>query len=146
MNIEENIKRESCAYNCDGKSPKRLAIIGASDFQNPLILAAKKRGIETHVFAWAAGDIGESTADFFYPISITDIDAITEKCRQLGVDGVASIGSDLANITVAAVADKLGLTANSVQCVQASTNKAKMRQTFAEAGDPSPRFMQKLVL
>ena len=49
---------------------KKLAIIGASYLQNPLILKAKEMGLETHVFAWAAGDIGETTADYFYPISI----------------------------------------------------------------------------
>ena len=48
---------------------KRLAIIGASYLQNPLILKAKEMGLETHVFAWKAGDIGEKTADYFYPIS-----------------------------------------------------------------------------
>lgn len=52
---------------------KKLAIIGASDFQNPLILKAKQLGFETHVFAWECGDIGERTADYFYPISITEL-------------------------------------------------------------------------
>lgn len=121
---------------------QKLAIIGASDFQNPLILAAKARGIETHVFAWAADDIGEKTADFFYPISTTDINLITEKCRELNVDGIASIGSDLANITVAAVANQLGLTANSPECVARSTNKTLMRQCFWDNGDPSPHFIE----
>ena len=58
---------------------KKLAIIGASHFQNPLILKAKEMGLETHVFAWASGDIGETTADYFYPISIRETDAILEK-------------------------------------------------------------------
>lgn len=118
---------------------KKLAIIGASDFQNPLILAAKARGIETHVFAWEAGDVGERTADFFYPISITEVDAIAEECRRIGVDGAACIGSDLGNITASAVAEKLGLTANSRDCVRRSTNKELMRRTFEACGDPSPR-------
>lgn len=118
---------------------RKLAIIGASDFQNPLILAAKERGIETHVFAWEAGDVGERTADVFYPISIIEVDAIAEECRRIGVDGVACIGSDLGNITVSAVAEKLGLTANSVECVRRSTNKELMRRTFEACGDPSPR-------
>ncbi|MEY8460642.1 ATP-grasp domain-containing protein [Eggerthellaceae bacterium 24-137] len=117
----------------------KLAIIGANEFQNPLILAAKARGIETHVFAWEAGDVGEKTADFFHPISITEIDAIAAACREIGVDGVASIGSDLANITVAGVAAALGLTANSVECVDKSTNKELMRRAFEEHGDPSPK-------
>ncbi len=120
---------------------KKLAIIGASDFQNPLILAAKQRGLETHVFAWEAGDIGETTADFFHPISITDIEAITRECSSLGISGIASIGSDLANITVASVAKALGLTANTPECTAASTNKALMRKTFWANGDPSPKFI-----
>ena len=49
---------------------KKVVIIGANDFQNPLILKAKELGYETHVFAWKDGSIGEKTADFFYPISI----------------------------------------------------------------------------
>ena len=51
---------------------KKIIIIGAGEFQNPLILKAKDMGFETHVFAWNSGDIGEHTADFFYPISITE--------------------------------------------------------------------------
>lgn len=118
---------------------KKLAIIGASNFQNPLILKAKDMGIETHVFAWEVGDIGEYTADFFYPISIAEKEAILDKCREVGIDGIASIGSDFANITVAYVADALGLTANSVECVADSTDKSAMRYVFEKNGDPSPR-------
>ena len=44
---------------------KKIAIIGASYLQNPLILKAKEMGLETHVFAWGVGDIGESTAIIF---------------------------------------------------------------------------------
>ena len=49
---------------------QRIVIIGANDFQNQLILKAKVMGYETHVFAWECGDVGEKTADYFYPISI----------------------------------------------------------------------------
>ena len=51
---------------------KKLGIIGASYLQEPLIQKAKSKGIETHVFAWAANDVGEKSADYFYPISITE--------------------------------------------------------------------------
>ena len=37
---------------------KKLAVIGASYLQEPLIEKAKDMGIETHVFAWAADDVG----------------------------------------------------------------------------------------
>ena len=117
----------------------KLAIIGASYLQDPLICKAKDMGLETHVFAWAAGDVGERTADFFYPISIIEKDAILEQCREIGIDGVATISSDLAAVTVGYVANALDLTCNSPECVAKSTDKHLMRQAFEAAGDPSPR-------
>lgn len=118
---------------------RKIAIIGASEFQNPLILKAKDMGLETHVFAWESGDVGEATADYFYPISINEIELITEKCREIGIDGICSIGTDLGNITVSAVAAALGLCANSPDCVKASTDKHLMRESFERNGDPSPK-------
>ena len=60
---------------------KKLVIIGANEFQNPLILKAKEMGYETHVFAWKDGAVGESTADCFYPVSIVEVDKILEICK-----------------------------------------------------------------
>lgn len=118
---------------------KKLAIIGASYLQEPLIDKAKEMGIETHVFAWAAGDVGEKKADFFYPISIVEKEQITEKCREIGVDGICTIATDLGAITVNYVANELGLIGNSPYCARVSTNKKDMRQCFEENGDPSPK-------
>lgn len=118
---------------------RNLAIIGASYLQLPLIEKAKEMGYTTHVFAWAANDIGETAADHFYPISIVEKDEIVDKCREIGVDGVCSIASDLAAVTVNYVAQKLGLTGNSMECTLKSTNKRRMRLAFEEGGDPSPR-------
>ena len=118
---------------------KKLAIIGASYLQNPLILKAKAMGLETHVFAWQCGDIGETTADYFYPISIVEKDAILAKCREIGVDGICTIATDLGAITVNYVANRLGLTANTDECTFLSTNKHAMREAFFRGGDPSPK-------
>ena len=119
---------------------KKIAIIGASALQNPLILKAKSMGLETHVFAWAAGDIGEKTADYFYPVSIVEKEQILSVCRKIGIHGICSIASDLAMLTVNYVADAMGLVGNSPECTQLSTNKASMREAFAKCGDPSPEF------
>lgn len=118
---------------------KKLAIIGASYLQLPLIEKAKKMGLETHVFAWAAGDVGESIADFFYPISIVEKEEILKCCIHIGIDGICSIASDLAMITVNYVAANMGLTANSLECTEISTNKHKMRKAFEQGSDPSPK-------
>lgn len=119
---------------------KKIAIIGANDFQNPLILKAKSLGYETHVFAWQDGSIGEKTADYFYPISIVEKDEILEKCKEIGIDAIATIASDLATLTVNYVAEKLGLPGNSLECTKKSTNKYEMRKAFKEAGVATPGF------
>lgn len=121
---------------------KKIAIIGASYLQEPLIQKAKSRGIQTHVFAWAAGDVGERSADFFYPISIVEKEKILDKCKEIGVDGVCTIASDLAAITVNYVAAGMGLIGNTPECVEVSTNKHKMRMCFEKNGDPSPKSIQ----
>ena len=122
-------------------SKKKLAILGAALFQEPAIIKAQEMGYETHVFAWAAGDRGEKMADFFYPISIKEQDEILEKCREIGIDGIISIASDLAMVTVNYVAENMGLPGNSVEATKISTNKHWMRNAFEENGDPSPRSM-----
>lgn len=119
---------------------KKLVIIGANDFQNQLIMKAKQKGYETHVFAWRDGSVGEKTADFFYPISIVEKEEILEKCREINPCGIVSIASDLASITVNYVAEKLGLCCNGIESSLISTNKYLMRQAFKENGDPSPKY------
>lgn len=115
-----------------------LAIIGASYLQLPLIEKAKEMGYTTHVFAWAANDVGEKAADYFYPISIVEKEEILTKCREIGICGICSIASDLAMVTVSYVAEALGLPGNTVQATAKSTNKHLMRLAFEANGDPSP--------
>ena len=118
---------------------KNLAIIGASYLQLPLIQKAKDMGYITHVFAWAANDVGEKAADYFYPISIVEKEQIYQKCQEIEICGICSIASDLAAITVNYVANKLGLNGNSMESTEISTNKHLMRRAFECGGDPSPR-------
>lgn len=119
---------------------KNIVIIGANDFQLPLILEAKKRGYITHVFAWECGDVGEKEADYFYPISIVDIDDIFEVCLKIKPDAVCTIASDLASITVNELARRLNLPCNDEECVKNTTNKYAMRQTLKKANIPTPSF------
>lgn len=118
---------------------KKLAIIGASYLQQPLIQKAKSMGLETHVFAWRTGDVGEKSADFFYDISIVEKEEILRKCLEIGIDGICSIASDLAVITVNYVAYHMGLIGNSLETTLISTNKNMMRKAFDEGGVPSPK-------
>ena len=118
---------------------KKVAIIGASYLQVPLIECAQKCGIETHVFAWECGDIGEKIADHFYPISIVEKEKILEECRSIGISGVCSIASDLAVVTVNYIANAMSLTGNSMKSTSKCTNKHLMRKAFEEYSLPSPK-------
>lgn len=120
---------------------KKIIIIGANEFQNELILKAKERNIETHVFAWQDGSIGEHTADKFYPVSIVEIDEILKEAKRINPDAIASIGSDLAMIAVNTIANKLNLVCNSNESTIMSTNKFEMRKAFKKNNIPCPNFM-----
>lgn len=119
---------------------KKLVIIGANDFQNQLILKAKSLGYETFVFAWEEGAVGKDNADHFYPISIVEKEEILKKCREIKPDGVCSIASDLAAITVNYVAEGLNLPCNQMKYSKIQTNKYAMRQALINAGIPCPKF------
>ena len=121
---------------------KKIAIIGASYLQLPLIEKAKMEGCITYVFAWHADDPGEKAADYFFPISIIEKERILEKCIEIGIDGICSIASDLAMLTVNYVAEKMHLCGNSFASTIISTNKYEMRRAFLKNGDPSPSAIE----
>ncbi len=115
-----------------------LVIIGANEFQLPLIRKAHDLGYTTHVFAWKCGDEGELAADRFYPISVTEKEAILEVCKSIEPCGVCSIASDVANLTVNFVRRGLGMTSNTAQCDLLTTNKFLMREALESNGIPVP--------
>ncbi|MFZ4796163.1 MAG: ATP-grasp domain-containing protein [Bacteroidia bacterium] len=120
---------------------KKIAIIGASYLQLPLVRKAKELGIETHCFAWEEGAVCKKNADFFYPISIIDKEKILELCQQIGIDGITSIASDAAVPTICYVAEEMGLIGNLYIDALVATDKYQMRQRFSENNVRSPRFV-----
>ena len=119
----------------------KIAIIGANEFQNKLVKKAKNLGIETHVFAWDEGAIAKESSDYFYPLSITEKDKILEICKKIKIDGICSIGSDLAVLTVNYIAKELNLVGNTLNSTLFSTNKYEMRKKMSKDGLPCPKFL-----
>jgi len=121
---------------------KKLAVIGASIVQKPLYLKAKEMGLEIHCFAWDKGgdSICKEHADYYYPISIIEKEQILNKCKEIGIDGVASIANDNCVPTVCFVAQQMGLIGNNYEDSLISINKYLMRQAFVKNGVNSPRF------
>ena len=118
----------------------KLAIVGASYLQLPLVLKAKGMGLFTICFAWKDGAVCRNRCDKFYPISILEKDSILDLCRKEKISGIISIASDLAVPTVCYVAEKLGLTGNSFESSLVSTNKYLQRRKLFYSKLQVPRF------
>jgi biotin carboxylase len=119
---------------------KKLIVIGASYLQRPLVVKAKEMGIETHVFAWEEGAVVADACDYFYPISIVEKEAILQKAKEIQPDGIISIASDLAAVTVNYLAGMLGLIGNSMEVTRNTTNKYLMRSVLSQAHIRCPGF------
>ena len=119
---------------------KKLAIIGASYLQLPLVRMAREMGVESICFAWEEGAVCKDICDRFYPVSTVDKEEILRICREIGIDGITTIASDVAVLTVNYVAEQMGLIGNPDKYSQTATNKYLMRQCFMEHDVPSPKF------
>lgn len=121
----------------------KLAIIGASSGQLPLILKAKEMGLETHCFAWLENAVCKDIVDFFHPISIMEKDTIVDICRNLQIDGVISNASELTAEIVAYVSEKLGLNGTPYHVLRQLHDKFIVRKlTETINGLSSPIFYQ----
>lgn len=118
----------------------KIAVIGASYLQLPLVRKAKEMGHEVHCFAWDKEAVCKEVADFFYPISIVEKEMILDKCKEIGINGICTIASDVAAPTVAYVASILHLNANSYESACRANNKYQMRQALEQAGLPCPQY------
>lgn len=119
---------------------KKIAIIGANEFQKRLVLKAREMCIETHVFAWEEGAVAKEVSDYFYPVSIIDKDGILNVLKKIQVNGICSIASDLAMPTVNYIAHQLNLISNSRECTILTTNKFEMRKRLQEKEMPIPEY------
>jgi biotin carboxylase len=120
---------------------KKIAILGATYLQKPLVDKANSMGIETHCFAWDNDEaICKYHSNYFYPISVLEMELILIKCKEIGINGILTIASDICIPTISYVAKSMNLVSNSFNSALMSTNKALMRNAFNECGVRSPKF------
>lgn len=105
----------------------KLAIIGTAEGQKQLYIKAKEKGIHTVAFSYNRGCIPSECIDEYYEISIMDKDLIVDKCRQTGVDGVISNGSELTANVASYVADRLNLECTPYSVICKLQNKFNTR-------------------
>lgn len=120
---------------------KKLAVLGASYLQLPLVKKAIKNNIEVHCFAWDDGKaICKDFVDNYYDISVLEKDIILEICKRVEVDGIVTIGTDICIPTISYVAAHMGLIGNSELCAALTTNKSLMRACFVKNKINSPAY------
>lgn len=114
---------------------KTMLIIGAGDFQLPLIQRAAQR----YQVALAAPVIGEQFQSYLTHSLLTDVrnrEEILRFARELEVCGVTTDQTDVAVRTVAYVAQELGLPGIGYDTSRLFTDKALMRARLAQLGIP----------
>ncbi len=115
---------------------KKIAIIGASYLQLPLVLKCKELGYQSICFAIPEGAVCKDVCDFFYPISIIEKDTILEICKEQSIDAILTIASDVAVPTVNYIAEKLNLVGNPISSSECTTNKITMKRVLEAANLP----------
>ncbi len=122
---------------------RTVLILGAGIMQIPAIRIAKGRGWRVVVADGNPEAEGKGLCDRFAHVDLKDLDGLVSLARdcgrQGGLDGVFTAGTDF-SASVAWVAEKLGLPGIPYETALKATDKALMREAFAAAGVPSPRF------
>ena len=88
---------------------KRLLILAGAGVHNKVVLAAKEMGIYTIVTDNIANSPAKKIADESWMYSITDIDAIVERCKTEPVDGVVNFCIDPGQKPYLQICTSLGL-------------------------------------
>lgn len=113
---------------------KKIMILGAGIYQVPLIKTARRMGLYTIVASIPGEYPGFTFADKSCEVDTTDREAVLAICRQEGVDGICTSGTDVAVATIGYVCSSLGLPGLSEEAAECATDKAKMKRAFEKGG------------
>ena len=109
---------------------KKILILGAGVYQQPLIKEAKKHGHYVIVASIKGKYPGFKLADKIYHIDTTNKSAILQIAQIENIDAICTTGTDVAVETIGYVCDRLNLPGISEVSAILSTNKAKMKEAF----------------
>ncbi len=90
---------------------KKLLVLAGADVHVKVVKAAKELGVYTIVTDYLAleDSPAKQIADEHWELSITDVDAIVEKCKEERVDGVLAFCIDPAQIPYQQICEKLNV-------------------------------------
>jgi biotin carboxylase len=115
-----------------------VLFVGAGRHQRRAIEQARARGLYVAAVDRNGEAPGLVAADVAEVVDFTDVDAVVEVARRIGVDGVLTVSADRAVPVVAAVAETLGLPSIGTETAHLLTHKRAMRDALGAAGLPQP--------
>ena len=118
---------------------KKVLIIGAGFLQRFVIRRAKELGYYTLTVDADPQAVGFADADEYRVISIVDEEACLAYAHEKQVDGVLTAATDYGVLTVAHIAEEMGLNGISYAAAKRIKNKFQIRRRLFEAGaDDTP--------
>lgn len=119
---------------------KKIMILGAGQYQMPIITRAKEFGLYTVVISPQGDYPGFAIADKSYYLDVKDMENVLAVAKEEGISGVTTDQTDIAVRTEAYVSEQLGLPGISYDCACIFTDKSLMRSKCEELGIPSIRY------
>jgi len=117
-----------------------VLFVGAGRHQRRAIEQARARGLDVAAVDRNGDAPGLMAADVAEVVDFTEVGAVVEVARRIGVDGVLTVSADRAVPVVAAVAEALGLPGIGTGTAHLLTHKRAMRETLGAAHLPQPRY------
>jgi biotin carboxylase len=119
---------------------KTVLFLGAGRHQRAAILRAKELGYRVAAIDGNPDALGLDEADIAEVVNFMEIPKAIEFAERIRPDGVLTITSDRAVVSVAAVAEALRLPGIGVDVAVGLTHKVEMRRRLERAAVPQPRY------
>ena len=120
---------------------KKLMILGAGVYQEPLIRTALNLDLEIHIASLPGNYPGIKIAPNFHPIDVTDQQAILNLCQQLEIDGILTTATDICIPTIGLVVDSMQLAGTGYESGYACMDKSIMKKKFVEWKVPTAKYL-----
>ncbi|ALV25249.1 ATP-grasp domain-containing protein [Campylobacter iguaniorum] len=117
-------------------------IIGGGSLQLEFLRVVKQNGFVTHCFDYDPNCICKDECDIFHLISIDEKDKILELAKTYNIAGIGTTATELGNITVCYVGEKLGLGTNSYETALNTTDKSRMKKIFTKFNIPTAKYIE----
>ncbi|SQB35745.1 ATP-grasp domain-containing protein [Clostridium cochlearium] len=119
---------------------KTILILGAGQFQVPVIKKAKELGYKTIVTDYDSKAQGFKFADIALHISTLDKEKTLQVAKIYNIDGILTT-SDFPVRTVAYVCKKMNLMGLSTRAAEISTDKFLLRECMKKNSIPCPKYL-----